>query len=80
MILSKSGFEKFKEKFPSKEKFYTSLIGTKISDKEYNHVFKAWDRFEMKAMNDCHELYLKYDALFLSYVFKRFRNSSLKVN
>ena len=55
-------------------------MGTKNSDKEYNHVFKIWDRFEMKAMNDCHELYLKYDALFLFYVFNKFRNSSLKVN
>ena len=30
-------FEKFKEKLPSKEKFYSSLRCKKISDKEYEH-------------------------------------------
>ena len=30
-----SDFEKFKEKLPNKEKLYSSLIGKKISDKEY---------------------------------------------
>ena len=33
-----SGFEKFKEEFRIKEKFYSSLSGEKISDKEYEHV------------------------------------------
>ena len=28
-------FEKFKEKLPSKEKFYSSLTGKKINDKEH---------------------------------------------
>ena len=37
-----------KEKSPSKEKFYGSLTGKKISDKEYKHVFKVWDKFETK--------------------------------
>ena len=30
-------FEKFNEKLPSKEKFYSSLRCKKISDKEYEH-------------------------------------------
>ena len=30
-------FEKFREKLPSKEKFYSSLRCKKISDKEYEH-------------------------------------------
>ena len=33
-----SDFEKFKEKLPSKEKFYSSLTDKKISDKEYLHL------------------------------------------
>ena len=32
-----SSFEKFKEQLPSK-KFYSSLTGKKISNKEYDHV------------------------------------------
>ena len=38
-------FEKFKEQLLSKEKFYSSLIGKKISDKEYEHVFKVRNKF-----------------------------------
>ena len=37
-----SDFEKFKEELPSKEKFYSSLIGKKKnSDKEYKHVLNV---------------------------------------
>ena len=34
-------FEKFKEDLPSKDKFYSSLAGKKISDKEYECVLKV---------------------------------------
>ena len=44
-----SNFEKFKEKFPSKAKFYSSLIGRKTADKEYKHTLNVWKRFEMKT-------------------------------
>ena len=54
-------FEKFKETLPSKEMFYISLAGKKTSDKGYEHVLMVWDTFEMKAMKDYHELYLKCD-------------------
>ena len=30
----------------------------KISDKEYEHILKVWDKFEMKTMRDFHNLYL----------------------
>ena len=50
-----SDFENFKEKLPSKEKFYSSLIGKKISNKENENVLKVWDKFEMKAMKFCHD-------------------------
>ena len=54
-----SDFEKFKEKLPSKETFYSSLTGKKISDKEYEHVLNVWDKFEMKKMKDYHDFFLK---------------------
>ena len=40
-----SGFEKFKEEFLSKDKFYSSLTDRKISDKEYEHVSNVWNKF-----------------------------------
>ena len=49
----------------------------KISDKCYEHVLKVWDRFEMKAMNDYHDLYLKCDVLLVADVFTKIRYSSL---
>ena len=58
-----SDFEKFKEELPIKKKFYSSLIGKKINDKEYVHVLKVWDKFEMKTMKDSHNLHLKWDVL-----------------
>ena len=36
-----SGFEKFNEELPSKEKFYSLLMHKKISNKEYEHVLKV---------------------------------------
>ena len=33
-------FKKFKEQLPSKEKFYISLTGKIISNKEYDHALK----------------------------------------
>ena len=56
-----SDFKKFKEELPSKEKFYSLLTGKKISDKEYEHVLKVWNKFEMKTTKDYQDLYLKCD-------------------
>ena len=73
-----SDFEKFKEELLSKEKFYNSLTGEKVSDKEYNHVLKLWDIFEVKSMKFYHKFWLKCDVLFLADVLEKFRNNSLK--
>ena len=73
-----SNFEKFKEQLPSKENFYSLLTGKEISDKEYEHVLKVWNKFEMKTTKDYHDLYLKCDVLVLADVFEKFRNNSLK--
>ena len=73
-----SEFEKLKEKLPHKEKFYSSLTGNKISDKEYRHVLNVWSKFEMKTMKDYHDLYLKCKVLLLANVFEKFRDNSLK--
>ena len=35
-----SDFEKFQEKLPDKNKFYSSLSGKRNSDKKYQHVLK----------------------------------------
>lgn len=56
------------------------MTGKKISDKEYEHFIKVWDRFEIKTMKDYYELYLKCDMLFPANVFEKLSNGSLKSN
>ena len=67
-----SDFKKFKEQLASKERFYSSLTDQKISDKKYEHVFKVWNKFETKTMEDYHDLYLKCDVLLLANIFEEF--------
>ena len=55
----------------SKEKCYISLPGKKISDKEYQHVFKVWNTFQMKTMKYYHDLHLKCVVLLLADVFEK---------
>ena len=54
------------------------MTGTNIRDKEYQHVLKFWNKFEIKTMNYYYILYLKYDVLLLPDVFEKFENNSLK--
>ena len=55
-----SDFEKFNEKLPSKEKFYSSLTDRKISGKESEHVINVWRQLEMKMMKDYHKFIFYY--------------------
>ena len=56
-----------------------SLAYKKISDKEVEHAFKFWNKFEIKTIKDYHDLYLNCDAVLLADVFEKFRNNSLKI-
>ena len=73
-----SDFKKFKERLPSKEKFYSSLTGEDNSDKEYEHALNIWNKFHKFESIDFHDLYLKYDVPLLADVFENSRNNSLK--
>ena len=61
-------FEKFKDIFPSKDKFYILLSGHGISDKYYDPVVNVWKTFEMKNIKHYHDLYLKGNVLLLAEV------------
>ena len=54
------------------------LVDKRISDKEYDHALKDWNKFVMKMMKDYRNLYLKCDVLSLADVFEKFINNSLK--
>ena len=67
-----SNFQKFKEQLPSKERFTSSIIIIKNSDKGYDNVLNIWNKFEMKTILDYHGLYLKGEVLLLADVFEKF--------
>ena len=54
------------------------MTSRKVSDKDYEHIFKVWNKFEIKTIKDYHDLYLKCDVLLLADVFEKFRDGSLK--
>ena len=45
-------FEKFNEKLPSKEDFYSILNDEQISDEDYKHAQNVWDTFDLKNMGE----------------------------
>ena len=57
-----TSFKNFKELLPSKEKFYSLLKVKRMINKEYDHVLKVWNKFEMKTMKCYHDLHLKCDV------------------
>ena len=50
----------------------------KINGKEYEHVLKFWNKFELKMMKVSHDWYLKCNVLLLVNVFEKFTNNNLK--
>ena len=70
-------FEKFKEELPSKEKFYSSLTDRKTTG-NMNMLLTFEKKFEMKATEGYHDLFLKCDVLLSADVFEKFRNNSFK--
>ena len=61
-----------------KNKIYSSLNGNGISDKDYQHVLKVWNKFEMKTTKDYRDLQLQCDVLMLADGFDQFRNRCRK--
>ena len=68
-------FEKFNEKLPPKEEFYSILNDEHITDK---HAQTVWNTFNLKNMGEYHDLYLKSDILLLADVFENFRKTCLQ--
>ena len=71
--------KKLKEtQLPPKEAFYSRLDDEGISDENYTHAQKVWKTFEMKNLEDYHNLYNRVDVLLLTDVFENFRNICCK--
>ena len=71
--------EKLKEtQLPPKEAFYSRLNDEGISDENYAHAKKVWKTFEMKNLEDYHNLYNQVDVLLLANVFENFGDICIK--
>ena len=70
-----NGIKKFSEEtFPAKEKFFSKLNDSNISDEAFDHAQRIWKEFRVKNLGEYHDLYLKSDVLLLADVFEEFRN------
>ena len=71
--------ERFKENcLPPKKAFYSKLNGEGITNEDYEHAKKVWDVFNMKTLQDYHNLHNETDVLLLADVFENFRNICLE--
>ena len=65
------------KEFPNKKEFYSILYQKDISDKEYEHGKKIFDKY-CKTFKDYLMIYQKLDVLILADVFENFRELCLK--
>ena len=74
-----NNFYRFKETSLSRKKaFYSSLNDENITDEEYQHALKVWEKFNCKHFGDYYDLYVRTDVLLLADVFENFRKTCLK--
>ena len=65
-------WERFDEiTIPFKEAFYSKLNLENITDKDYEHVRKVWEAFEIKNLSEYQSLYVQCDTFLLADVFQK---------
>ena len=71
-------FDKFNQKLPTKEDFFSIMNNEHITDEDYNHALKVWKTFNIQNMGEYHDIYLTSDILLLADVFENFRKTCLE--
>ena len=72
-------WERFNETLPDKKAFYSKLNLEDITDKDYVHSQKVWEVFEIKNLDEYHDLYVQCDTLLLAGVFENFRDKCIEI-
>ena len=73
-------WERFGEtSLPDKEAFYSKLNLENITDKDYEHVQKVWEVFEIKTLGEYHDLYVQSNTILHADVFENFRDKCIEI-
>ena len=67
------------EKLPDKSDFYSSFNMEEISEIDYRHAKKVFDKFNIKNLGEYHDLYVQSDTLLLADVFNNFKDLCIKI-
>ena len=59
--------------------FHSELNLENIIDKDYDHVNKVWEAFEIKNVGEHHHLYVQCNTFLLADVFGNFRNKCIEI-
>ena len=65
------------EKLPNTCDIYSSLNMEDISEIDYRHALKVFNKFNIKNLGEYHDLYVQSDTILLADVFESFRNLCL---
>ena len=65
-------------RLPEKDKFYSTLNDSFITDEDYEHAQKIWNTFNINTLGEYSDLYMKIDILLLADVFENFRQQCIQ--
>ena len=67
-------FKRRLQKLPNKSDFYCSLNMEDVSEIDYRHALKVFNKFNIKNLGQYHDLYVQSDTILLADAFESFRN------
>ena len=72
-------WDRFNEEIlPDKSDLYSSFNMEEISEIDYRHAKKVFNKFNIKNLEEYHDLYVQSDTLLLANVFNNFRDLCIK--
>ena len=75
-----NSWDRFNEtSLPTKKEFYNKLNQEDITDEDYKHAQKVWITFNIKNLDEYHDLYIQSHTILLADIFENFRDRCQKV-